>query len=813
MLYNNKTAMIPEVSIVHSHARPRRWEATVLASAAIVALLGASPAVQAVALGAVTVKSSLGEPLRAEIEIPQLSPAEAANFKAVVASQQAFRAAGVEYPQALAGARVTLQHRANGQAYLRLQGDRPVREPFLSVVIQANWADGSMVRDYTMLIDPPGHAAPPPVAVTEPQAAPDNDKPVVAEIPVATQVTPGATRASAPQPAETQRPVHRTAAAAGGGDGDGKQVTVRRGDTAISIVNAHSIDGVSLDQALVALLRSNPHAFIGKNVNRMRAGAVLNMPSAGQASAIAPRDARREIVAQVRNFNAYRSSVAQNVRNIDTSSTQRSVSGEVQAQVQDNRAPASGDHLTMTAPGKGSGAKAGIETVVASAREAKAQADRIAELNKNRDELLRLKSASGKQPPATSPASSPIGITVPANASPVSPPASEPTTPPEPSADNTASANTDLPATPEDNNEASEPIPAPPPATLAPKSGFLGSLTANRSLPLLGGLVVLLLAGFGMSRWRKKSKRKTGFQTSAFTESGLQADSFFGASGGQKVNTRKSGGDSSLTYAASQLDAAGDVDPVAEADVYLAYGRDVQAEEILKEAVRTHSGRIAIHRKLAEIYAKRRDARALQGIATQAYEVTHGTGPDWQAICALGSELDPINPFYKPGGKPAARSSASAPRRRSGFGADTEAGAMTSGKLGDSELPATESTQPAKEAAARSSVDLDLDLEFTPPAEPPPILRAAPPPVPPDSKIIEYDMEDAPVDSKSRSSSESKAEPSGVENDPLGTKLALAEEFLSIGDKEGARNLFKEVAAEATDALKARAERALAELG
>jgi pilus assembly protein FimV len=65
-----------------------------------------------------------------------------------------------------------------------------------------------------------------------------------------------------------------------------------------------------------------------------------------------------------------------------------------------------------------------------------------------------------------------------------------------------------------------------------------------------------------------------------------------------------------MTYSLSQLDAIGDVDPVAEADVYLAYGRDLQAEEILKEAMRSSPERLAIRTKLLEVYAKRRDTKS-----------------------------------------------------------------------------------------------------------------------------------------------------------------------------------------------------------
>src|SRR4029079_13668309 len=91
----------------------------------------------------------------------------------------------------------------------------------------------------------------------------------------------------------------------------------------------------------------------------------------------------------------------------------------------------------------------------------------------------------------------------------------------------------------------------------------------------------------------------------------------------------------SMTYSLSQLDAIGDVDPVAEADVYLAYGRDLQAEEILKEAMRSSPERLAIRTKLLEVYAKRRDTKGFELLATQLYGLPGGQRDD----CAKGHEL------------------------------------------------------------------------------------------------------------------------------------------------------------------------------
>ena len=415
---------------------------------------------------------------------------------------------------------------------------------------------------------------------------------------------------------------------------------------------------------------------------------------------------------------------------------------------------------------------------------------------------------------------------------------------------------------------------SPPPPVAEPS--FLDALTDNPLLPIAGAGLLALLAGYGVYRSRQRKKDAAPLDSS-FIESRLQPDSFFGASGGQRVDTRdgrpSAGGSSSMVYSPSQLDAAGDVDPVAEADVYLAYGRDMQAEEILKEALRTHPARIGVHRKLAEIYAKRRDARALEAIASEAYGVVKGEGPDWEAITSLGSELEPDNPLYKPGGAPVVRPVvAAAPQRR--FGADTEpqtaqlndrrdskpdsssipldleldlddapvrAGSTDStlppidshqAKLDRDERPAAAVAAVAAATSAAIPLDIDLDLDTPPKAEPPaaaapaatatvappPKTEAKDPPAPEPyvaskSGMIDFDMAALSVDPDSRSGAEPKTEQlEDDDEDPLATKLALAQEFHAIGDTEGARTLVKEVIDEAEGSLRMRAERFLAEL-
>ena len=128
---------------------------------AAAALLSFSvPDALALSLGRVTVLSALGEPLRAEIDIPSITPDEAASLKATVASPDSFVAAGLDYNPAMASLRATLQQRPDGRAYLRLSSDRTINDPFVDMILEANWSSGRIVRDYTMLFDPPAFRKP-----------------------------------------------------------------------------------------------------------------------------------------------------------------------------------------------------------------------------------------------------------------------------------------------------------------------------------------------------------------------------------------------------------------------------------------------------------------------------------------------------------------------------------------------------------------------------------------------------------------------------------------------------------------------------
>jgi len=367
----------------------------------------------------------------------------------------------------------------------------------------------------------------------------------------------------------------------------------------------------------------------------------------------------------------------------------------VQTEVKDATptAPAA-DKLTLS---KGATpAQTAGEEQIAKDRQTKEASTRVAELSRNIEELSKLGTPA---PGAAAPAASAPSATPAAPAAPAGSPAATPGPDAAP-ATAPASAVAEAPAAvpaPVVTPPTAQPAPPPPPAPLPDEPSFFDQLRDNPLvLPLAGGLLALL-AGFGIYRMRQ---RKGGASVdSSFLESRLQPDSFFGSSGGQRIDTAESvASGSSMVYSPSQLDAAGDVDPVAEADVYLAYGRDLQAEEILKEAMRSTPTRVAIHNKLLEIYAKRRDARAFEVVATEVFSLTQGQGAEWDRACELGKELDPTNPLYQPGGRPVTKSGIV--ENIVGAGANT--------------MPFASSTMSdASGAPASNTGDLDLDLDFS----------------------------------------------------------------------------------------------------
>src|SRR5256885_4254805 len=194
-----------------------RWKLSVLATAAVVSVALPASEAGALALGGVNVQSPRGEPLRAEVEIPQITAAEAEGLRVGVASPGVFRTLGMEYNATVSQVRVSVQRRPDGSAVLRLTSTQPVNEPFVDLVIDASWASGNLQRNYTLLLDPPNLQKLPPAVTAAAQAsAPEPAAAPRRAAPAPSQAAAGNTEESRPAPAAARRaaPAARERAAA-----------------------------------------------------------------------------------------------------------------------------------------------------------------------------------------------------------------------------------------------------------------------------------------------------------------------------------------------------------------------------------------------------------------------------------------------------------------------------------------------------------------------------------------------------------------------------------------------------------------------
>ena len=858
----------------------------------------------ALALGRITALSSLGEPLVAGIEVPDINADEATSLKATLASPDAFKAAGMEYNPALANAQITLNKRANGSSYLLVRSDKVVTDPFLNLVVNANWSTGRIVRNYTLLLDPPAPKqaetvtapiaalpaptpspapspvpAPAPAVITSPSPAP-----AVVAAPV-TEPTPAPAAVARPAPTPAPVAMPKAAAQRANASNTGEQVKVAAGDTAGKIAANNLPANVSLDQMLVALLRGNPQAFIGNNINRLKAGKVLDLPTEAEAAAISAGEARQNMVAQSKDFNNFRRKLAENAPAMASKATDRVATGKIEAKVDDKKAAVvTPDKLTLSKGGLKSDDKAAATSKenlekIAKDRQAKDDSARAAELAKNIKDLNKIAGAAPVA--ATAPVAAattaaatakPALPTVPVTAAvvtaaPAVSMAPAPVAPAAPVTPATATTNTATitPAAPITPPVAAA-TPAAPvtpkpvvkaPVVVAPVvvAGPIDFLMDDPIvLPAAGGLLALLLVG-GLYANNKRKKRKAEEDAEdALLTDNFSEKSFFSDTSNEPIMGHETPVDEpayapavavAATAAVAQAvtpkpaEAAVSahatvVDPLTEADVYLDYGRDVQAEEILKVALNKQPENAMIYTKLLGIYAKRRDAKNFEQMALKAKLLLTESDPQWATISKQGFELEPTNPLY----------SAGSPELDDSFAA------MTSSEF-STRTVAQLNPETAKSPA---SVDLDLDFDFvssfpTPSAPEAPktplmdfpdfSLEPAKTPSPADSvafvapviatsalvaaaaaietpaakpTAMEFDMGGLSLDLNAAAKPSTATAMAADNNGPLETKLALAQEFRSIGDNTGAKMLVNEVISNATGSLKQKAENLLAEM-
>jgi pilus assembly protein FimV len=654
-----------------------------------------SAGVDAAGLGRITVYSALGQPLRAEIQI-NATKDELASMSARLATEEAFRQASVErYSPSLVALRFTVEQVKDGKAIVKVSSSRPINDPFLDFLVELDWPSGRLVRQYTFLLDPPEVLTQQPVSPVQ--------QPVTAS--AASKTAGKAAAEPDPQkvaPPKAVEPEKATSTASDNGEVAGEHV-VKRGETLRGIAVANQQDGVSLEQMLVALYRNNTSAFVGKNMNLLRTGAVLKIPARETVEAISEVEARRALRVQTSEWQSYRRKVVEAPKTAGQEpSTSTRATGTVRPTAEPVVPPVpGGDQVQVSSSGTGKGAT--DEDLIATSRALKESQERVAILEKNIEDLKRLLDAQNQtladlEKRAKEVAENKNKDDVAIEGAPVAPvaesvlaaPVAEPEAPPvlsgselppalpaestqavagpssllpQPESALPEVASTDAPAP-----EIAQPKPQP---TVTPIEDEFSEEDEEGSGLLWGGIgalvVVLALAGVVLMRRKKKADKTVDTADIAFPsddsastrEDGAlplnESHSVFQETGGQSVDTSTPdvsalednaiSGFGGFTEGASTFDA-GDVDPVNEADLYLGYGKDEQAEEILLDALQKEPHRLAISLKLLEVYALRKNVKQFDVLAADVHVQTSGVGVDWEKVVALGLEVNPANPLY-----------------------------------------------------------------------------------------------------------------------------------------------------------------------
>ncbi len=281
----------------------------------------AAPMAQALGLGQITVRSGLNEPLRAEIPILDASTEELAGIQTRLASAADFARVGLSAGNVPVPLEFAVVSGASGRPAIAVTSRDPVREPLVSVLIEVNWSNGRLLREYNILLDPPRVA--PAVATATPPVA----RPAATTVPAAPEPAPAPAQpvAAVPAPAPASgaapgrappAPAPRTAPSAASrpappapppatAPARSDRVTVQSGDTLWEIAQANRPrPTITVDQMMIAIQRENPQAFIGGNINRMRRGATLAIPDESKINAISPVAARDEVRAQIAAVSA-----------------------------------------------------------------------------------------------------------------------------------------------------------------------------------------------------------------------------------------------------------------------------------------------------------------------------------------------------------------------------------------------------------------------------------------------------------------------------------------------------------------------------
>jgi pilus assembly protein FimV len=582
----------------------------------------------ALGLGDVRLNSPLNAPLDAEIELVNATDEDLATLDAKLASKETFARYGLDWPPFMASVTVTRDRAPNGTHILRIKSAETVTEPFLTLLIEATWARGRLVREYTVLLDPPVFA---PNSVAAAPVAP----PAAAESQSSGQITRPEPVQSEPAPVPTMP--------AGGGD----SYEVQRGDSLSAIARRLSASaGAATSQLMVSIYRGNSGAFDG-DMNRLRAGAVLRIPSSEEIAAVSPAEASEEVRRVAGSWAASAGAGSGRLRLV---------------------APTD----SATAPGTSGADSAEVDALRNRVSELEGQlsdSKRLLELRNTELADLQAKLAASQQPPAVQPAPAQPEVETPAVTPPTTAQQPETTTPPESA------------VAPEPTPEPAQ-APQPKPKRTVAEEPAAGPSLVDTILEYWWALAALVVLGLVAVVAKSRTKRKSAEFDANLGRLAEQSEDRLSHPAGSISDTGRMRGPASTvpddilveesgTHRALQetqdiplapsmrtddtmssetavnLDQG---DPLAEADFHMAYGLYDQAADLVRIAIQREPARRDLKLKLLEVFFVWGNKEQFLTMARELADSRGGSEPgEWEKINIMGRQIAPEDSMFSDG--------------------------------------------------------------------------------------------------------------------------------------------------------------------
>ena len=756
--------------------------------------------VMALGLGELELESFLNEPLKAEVDLLNVGGLHADEIKVRLATREDFEKMGLERAYFLTGIKFEVVVDGEGSPRIMVTSDNPVLEPYLDFIVEARWPNGRLLREYTVLVDPPVfEQAGPVISATQrveevegiPAPVKKTDESAVSEK-SGTQVE---LRKSTLGPGEM--PERNFSADTAGTPLPGKRYMIHRDDTLWEIAQQARPGDTSVHQTMLDIQRLNPDAFIDGNINRIKAGYIIYLPSEGDISSADLATALAEVKQQNDDWRAGRASAP--IADAGPSLRISAEEPEPEAEMAESGAGAGEREIAASSAAGGEEVDmAGLETTdstssLAAMEQQVETLNRIVSLKDEQIAALQAALEQAQSGEAAGPGEPDVLLAEEASSLMMeeesgemgdtsgSPDAAMPE--PDAAEDTVQTAVEVAPEQPEPVQPA---VVAPKPAEQARPPAAEGGMMSYLFYALGAALVAIL--AFVFFRRRGEDDEPVAETTLAAPAEDVFADVKLKEQPLQvetpveepvpeeeAVSESEELGKSNRGYGERKHDEyASDVDAgdaLAEADIYIAYGRYPQAIDLLNNALVNDPGNAGYRLKLLELYAETDNAEAAAGQLEELKSIGDAEAIERAetVLADMGKvgETDEATRFIQPEG---------------GDEAPEKTPPLELEDVPEESLQSDFSGLEIEEAdlATAEPDELDLSADFS------------------GNQLADGDEEELVI---------------AAESNGFSTKLDLARAYLDMGDEDGARQILEEVVAEGSDELKAEAGALLERIG